>query len=332
VHRAVVEALRAADIVPRLQVGAPGANLKGPAVPPGARPRFAPPAADAPPPPPEPIHLVEQVVAAAPPPGAPGLQLDFIPGFGVRAAASSEHYVVETRELSAAAPRQGALEPEEPPGAVPYAEPAAREEASLIARLRAAPASPRAVAQVGETYILAEAGPLGMLIIDQHAAHEKIHFLQFMREAEAGRPLEIQPLMIPHTLEVAPAEAAALESLLPALKAAGFDVEPFGGGSFIIQSLPVLFERLNVPAFLRDLIDDVGQGDLPRELQRLLARISARAACRAALKAGDELTLAEMQRLVDELMQTEEALRCPHGRPTVLLLTREQIDRQFGRI
>ena len=331
VHRAVVEALRAADIVPRIQVSAPGANLKGPAAPPAAWPRPVTAAADDAPPPSEPIHLVEQIVSATPP-DAPARQLDFIPGFGARAAASSAHYVVEPHELStAAAPRQGASEPEDPPAAA-YAEPAAREEASLIARLRAAPAPPRAVAQVGETYILAEAGPLGMLILDQHAAHEKILFLQFMREAQAGRPLEIQPLMIPHTLEVAPAEAAALESLLPALKAAGFDVEPFGGGSFIIQSLPVLFERLNVPAFLRDLIDDVGQGDLPRELNRLLARISARAACRAAVKAGDELTLAEMQRLVDELLRTEEALRCPHGRPTVLLLTREQIDRQFGRI
>ena len=114
-----------------------------------------------------------------------------------------------------------------------------------------------------------------MLIIDQHAAHEKILYLNFIRQAEAGESaIEVQPLLLPHQIEVAPTEAGALESLIPALKAAGFDVEPFGGASFIVQALPLLFERLNVAAFLRDLIDDVGQGDLPRELRRLRERIA----------------------------------------------------------
>src|SRR5690606_13601474 len=104
-----------------------------------------------------------------------------------------------------------------------------------------------------------------------------------------------------------------------------------GENTYVVQSLPVVFERVNVEAFLRDLIDDVGQGDVPRELTRLRERICARAACRAAVMAGDTLSREEMQRLVDELVETSELLRCPHGRPTVLLLTRDQLDRQFGR-
>lgn len=213
------------------------------------------------------------------------------------------------------------------------AEPQAQEEAGLIARLRQGDVKPRAIAQVADTYILASAGPAGMLVIDQHAAHEKIVYLEYMRQAEKGPGvIEIQPLMAPYTLEVSPGEAAAVEEIIPALKQAGFDVDPFGDRTYLIQSIPVLFERLDASAFLRDLIDDHGQGNLPREMHRLHERICARAACRAAVKSGDPLTIDEMQRLVNDLMETADALRCPHGRPTVLLMTREMIDRQFGRI
>jgi DNA mismatch repair protein MutL len=154
-----------------------------------------------------------------------------------------------------------------------------------------------------------------------------------MREMErANRPIEVQPLLVPHQVQPAPGEVGAMEALLPGLREVGFDVEPFGGGAFIVQAVPVLFDRLDVEAFLRDLLDDAGQGDLPRELARLRERICARAACRAAVKAGDPLGAAQMQRLLDELLGTEEALRCPHGRPTMLLMTRDHMDRQFGRI
>ncbi len=152
-----------------------------------------------------------------------------------------------------------------------------------------------------------------------------------MREME-GRAIAVQPLLVPHALELGPAEAAALEPLLPPLRESGFEVEPFGGGTFMVQSVPTVFDGLNIEAFIRDLIDDVGQGDIGREIQRLRERICARAACRAAVKSGDRLTPDEMQRVVDQLLQTHELLRCPHGRPTTLHLTREQIDRQFGRL
>lgn len=333
VHRAVVEALRAADLVPRLQVPVPGEGLRGP-IPPGrgdlpamgqersfqsggqkagmsgpagAQYGAAPSGAGA-----DALRMSQDVATGAAPDRSleHGRQIDFVSGFGLGTDKGGN--------------KEGA-------GAA-YAEPAAQEEAGLIGKLRGAPSPPRALAQISDTYILADGGPLGMLVIDQHAAHEKILYLKFMRQAEeAGMP-EVQPLMVPHSIEVAPVEAAALESILPGLRQAGFDVDPFGGGTFIVQAIPVLFDRLDVPAFLRDLIDDVGQGDLPREMRRLRERICARAACRAAVKSGDDLSLAEMQRLVDELMHTAEALRCPHGRPTVLLLTREHIDHQFGRI
>ncbi len=309
VHRAVAEALRAANLVPTLTVPGPAPAAEK------AR------AADRP----ALIFTPTPVAGSAAPPaaGASG-QLDFVPGFALgrpEGAAPARPYG-ESESAGAAAPAA--------PAGGDEVDPAAREEAGLLARLRRLVPPPAAIAQVGDCYILAEAGADGMLVIDQHAAHEKYLYLKFMQESRGT--VAIQPLLIPQTVEVAPQEAAALEGLLPALSGIGFEIEPFGGGTFLIQALPVLFERLDATAFLRDLIDDIGGGDLPREMRRLRERICARAACRAAVKAGDRLAREEMQRLVDQLLSTEGLLRCPHGRPTTLLLTRDQLDRQFGRL
>ena len=343
VHRAVLETLRAADLIPRLQIPTPGSNLKGPQTPgglksapsrssgqstnegkttapiqPGERPGG------------EALALDSKTVPSSSASDSSTEQLDFVPGFGLspRDQTGAGH---ESGQAAGAPPSDQTT-----PATTrtPYAEPAAQEEADLIARLRQNPQPPRALAQVGETYIVAEAGGAGMLVIDQHAAHEKILYLQYMRQA--GRPqtggIDVQPLLVPHTLELSPADAQGLEALLPALAEAGFEVSPFGGQTYVVQAIPLLLERLDVAAFLHDLIDEIGQGDLPREMQRLRERICARAACRAAVKAGDRLSIEELQRLLDDLLKTEESLRCPHGRPTILLLTREQLDRQFGRI
>ncbi|HOE95348.1 MAG TPA: DNA mismatch repair endonuclease MutL [Candidatus Sumerlaeota bacterium] len=324
VHRAVLEALRAADLVPRLQMPPPGAGLKL-AAPPmpkdGTRPatRTAAPA--------PPLRLDQPDLTDASRDGAqPGDQLDFIPGFGLPG---------ESQGTEGTNPPPSPPPPSNTPAGpapVPYAEPVARDEASLLERLRRLPHPPRMLGQVAETYLLAEAGAEGMLVIDQHAAHEKILYLRYLRAAVRPDGIQVQPLMIPHSIDLAPEDEPALETLRPALAEAGFELEPFGGRTWLVQAIPVLFDRLDVPAFLRDLIDDVGQGDLPREMRRLRERICARAACRAAVKAGDRLAPEEMQRLLHDLLGTADALRCPHGRPTLLLLTRDQLDRQFGRL
>jgi DNA mismatch repair protein MutL len=312
VHRAVAEALRAADLVPTLKVAAPGAphpkaeirNSKFETQTPNST-TVDPPFSTS--------HSALRT-PHLPPPEHRSTQLDFVPGFGL--------------------PRSPGPQASAPPSSTgePYAEPAAREEATLIGRLRQSGATPRVLAQVGLTYIVAEAGGEGLLVVDQHAAHEKILYLDYMRQAARQGGIVVQPLLVPHSIELAPAEVSILEGLLPALAEAGFEVEPFGGRTFVVQAIPAALEKLDVPAFLRDLIDEIGDADVARELQRLRHKIGARAACRAAVKSGDRLTVEEMQRLLDQLMETEEALRCPHGRPTMLRLTREQMDGQFGRL
>jgi len=210
-----------------------------------------------------------------------------------------------------------------------YADETAQSEAALIERLRQRDVKPQILGQSGLTYVLAEAPGLGLLMLDQHAAHEKILYLEYMRRR--GAP-EIQSLMVPYTYEAPPSERAALEALCPALTAEGFETEHFGGGTFVVNSVPLIFNKLDVRALLRDLLDETGQGDIRREIDRVRHRIGAMAACRAAIKAGDALGQAQMQTLMDQVLETAEALRCPHGRPTLLLLTRDQLDRQFGRL
>jgi DNA mismatch repair protein MutL len=314
-HRAVAEALRAADLVPTLNVPPPGSGMKfqpaGPMAGGVSRP-IAPPQ-----PPGVPPLAMDQPRAAEGNGSERTDQPDFVPGFGLKGGDTA---------------RDSVPPPPSRPAAEEYADPAAQEEATLIGRLRAMGEPPRVLAQIAATYILADAGPEGLLVIDQHAAHEKILYVQFLRECERREGVVVQPLLLPHAIDLAPADAAALEAVAPELARLGFEVEPFGGNTFVVQALPAAFERLNVEAFIRDLIDDIGQGDLTREMQRLRHKIVARAACRAAVKSGDILSAPEMQRLVADLLGTEESLRCPHGRPTTLRLTRDQLDQQFGRL
>lgn len=317
VHRAAAEALRRTDIMPHLHISPIETGVKNGGAadlqqrmaefnrrhgPGSAAAQHAP----AP-------GFEKNAPFQSTPDGPSARSMDFVPGFGL--GNESKAYEME----QAAAPASGA-------------DCNALHDASLIARLNASGLRPRAVAQIATTYILADAGDAGVLTIDQHAAHEKIIYLKFMKEAESKSGVVVQPLMAPYQFEASPADAAALEAMRPALAEAGFEVEPFGGTTFLVQSVPAVFGRLNIPAFLRDLIDDVGGGDLPREIGRLREKICARAACRAAVKAGDELSLPELQSLVDEVMTTAGAQRCPHGRPTLMLLTREALDRQFGRL
>lgn len=212
------------------------------------------------------------------------------------------------------------------------ADPAALEDATLIDRLRREGVRPRALAQIELTYILADAPGHGLLLIDQHAAQEKLLYLKFRARPERRA---VQELLAPYEYEAAPSERPWLELLAPLLTAEGFETEPFGGSTFLVRSVPLVFEGMNVTAFLRDLIGEA-QGESRRELdaamETLRRKIGAMAACRAAIKAGDPLNIHEMQALVDQTLSIPEAQRCPHGRPTLLLLGKDQLDRQFGRL
>ncbi len=187
---------------------------------------------------------------------------------------------------------------------------------------------PEPLGQVADCYIVARAGD-NLVLIDQHAAHER---LLYMRLCERGVVSGVQPLLIPVTLDVPPEATPMVQGLLPALRELGLEVEYFGGHTFVVQAVPADLPNLDAGAVVADVVDDflaLGSATPPEVLRD---RILTRMACRAAVKAGQRLQLEEMRQLIRDIVDSRMGFTCPHGRPTMILLTRAQLDRQFKRV
>jgi DNA mismatch repair protein MutL len=186
----------------------------------------------------------------------------------------------------------------------------------------------RPVGQVGASYLVAE-GPDGLYLIDQHAAHERVLF-ESMMKAQADRQLEVQTLLDPQPVELQPEEVGLLDELLPALGALGIAVEPFGGSTVRVRSLPALVSQLRPADVLRAVLGRFEEDEAPLAVE-VEARVAARVCKRAAVKAGQILSLAEQERLVRELEACRSPRTCPHGRPTMIHISVDALERQFGR-
>jgi DNA mismatch repair protein MutL len=184
--------------------------------------------------------------------------------------------------------------------------------------------------QVHDTYILAETRS-GLLIIDQHAAHERILFEALMRDFDAGgRPS--QRLLFPITLRLSAAEYAVAEDTRALLARAGFEAEPFGGRTVIVHAAPNPHPWFNAEQCLRDMLAELAEGsELTRAARNQYERLAMTFACKAAIKAGQPLSGDEMHRLFEELFATELPYHDVHGRPTIVRLSTEELARRFGR-
>jgi DNA mismatch repair protein MutL len=171
------------------------------------------------------------------------------------------------------------------------------------------------IGQLAAAYILAE-GPDGLYIVDQHAAHERVFFERF--ERAVARQLLLQPAAV----ELGDPPVAELA-------AAGFTLEPFGPGTWLLRAVPADLSGREPLALLRDFVAHLAEEPVAEPPQRRAAR--ALAACKAAVKAGDPLTAGEMAALLEDLASCRQAYTCPHGRPTVLRLTYPELERRFGR-
>ena len=182
--------------------------------------------------------------------------------------------------------------------------------------------------QLRRTYLMFERGE-GVVLIDQHSAHERILFEQFMNVLERGASPS-QRLLFPATLHLGPAEADAFEANRDALTKLGFEIEPFGGHSVIVSSVPMPHERFDALRCLRDTLDALTGDRVPSAAARH-ERLAATVACKAAIKAGDALSLAEMQALYIGLAGTTLPAHDVHGRSTIVQITWDELDRRFGR-
>jgi DNA mismatch repair protein MutL len=186
----------------------------------------------------------------------------------------------------------------------------------------------RLVGQVGAAYLVAE-GPDGLYLIDQHAAHERILFERLMAQ-QNGNQIASQALLQPVTLELSSESAPLLMGNLAILNRYGFQVEPFGQSAFLIRALPALMADADPRAALQALVEDFEEDEEPLK-NELEARLIARICKRAAVKAGKVLTPAEQIALVDGLEGCRSPRTCPHGRPTMIHLSADLLERQFGR-
>jgi DNA mismatch repair protein MutL len=212
--------------------------------------------------------------------------------------------------------------PEEtlPPRAAPRPEPLVTNRLGL-----------HVIGCVAQLYLVAES-PEGLVLIDQHAAHERVLFEQMLKRMALQEPAS-QQLLFPVTLEFLPREADFLLAQVETLQQAGVGITRFGPSSFLIDALPAMVKARDVAGFIRTVVTDLQQeGGETRKGRRLSEEIVAKTVCRHAVKANDALKPAEWDMLLHDLLACDLPYTCPHGRPTMIQLSLPELDKKFGRV
>jgi DNA mismatch repair protein MutL len=187
----------------------------------------------------------------------------------------------------------------------------------------------RAVAQIGGVYILAE-NRHGLVIVDMHAAHERIVYERLKLTLDAAQ-IESQPLLIPVTFAATPAEIATAESQQDVLQQLGLDVTPLSTSVLAVRAVPAALRDADVVELTRAVLADLLQTEGSRVVQRARDEVLATMACHGAVRANRQLTLAEMNALLRDMERTARADQCNHGRPTWRQLTMRELDALFLR-
>jgi DNA mismatch repair protein MutL len=188
----------------------------------------------------------------------------------------------------------------------------------------------RILGQLQESYIIA-CDAMGLLIIDQHVAHERILYEKMAGEMQRSI-VEVQGLLVPLSLELPPHQVALIERVMPELQRSGFQVEHFGGASVLIRSVPAIAGQSDCRKLLSEILEGLEIEERTLDLERIRDRIAVGTACRAAIKVNMALTYDKMQWLIDQLSLTRIPTKCPHGRPIILRFSSYEIERNFGRI
>ncbi len=184
-------------------------------------------------------------------------------------------------------------------------------------------------AQVHENYIIAQTAT-GMVIVDQHAAHERLVYERLKRQmAETG--IKAQALLIPEIVEFSPTDAARLLEVADDLARLGLTIEPFGGGAIAVRETPAILGVVSAAALLRDVLDELADLGQSGTLQARMDAILSRMACHGSVRSGRQMRAEEMNALLREMEATPHSGQCNHGRPTYVELKLADIERLFGR-
>lgn len=189
---------------------------------------------------------------------------------------------------------------------------------------------PQNALQVHNRYLVVETDA-GIEVIDQHALHERILYEQ-IREKVLACAMESQKLLVPEPVDLTATEAAAALEHAELLAQLGVEIQPFGGETVLVSSYPAMLANLSPAEVLRELVEKLLQGGRQPEARDLIDELLHMIACKAAVKFGDRLTNEEVEALLSQRHLAQDQHHCPHGRPTALVFTREDLDRQFKRI
>ncbi len=184
----------------------------------------------------------------------------------------------------------------------------------------------RVIGQVSKMYIIAEKGE-DLVLIDQHAAHERILYEQVIRMKKP----RVQELITPITIELSPKEKVLMEDYIPYLEEYGFGISEFGDNTFVVTFVPDVFGQLEHPEFIHDIINDLLASGKVKKETGISEKVSKTLACRAAIKGGAACSLRQMEELIEQLKKAENPYSCPHGRPTIITFTKAELDRMFAR-
>jgi DNA mismatch repair protein MutL len=188
----------------------------------------------------------------------------------------------------------------------------------------------RVIGQLHNTYILCESVD-GLILIDQHAAHERVLFEQLKARASAGR-MATQRLLIPDVMDLGYNEAAVLERLIPELCTFGFEIEPFGGHTFIVKAVPFLLASKEIKPLIIEMIEKIIEIGFQTSLEKSIEECLTIMACHGAIRANQPLSGSEITALLQELDICENPAHCPHGRPIWIRWSSRFLDKSFKRI
>jgi DNA mismatch repair protein MutL len=202
--------------------------------------------------------------------------------------------------------------------------------AGALADAVGSPADGERAVQMHDRYIVVESRA-GIEVIDQHALHERVLY-ERLKTAVAAGGLEVQRLLVPERIELSPGELELVEQHAAALERGGLRIEPFGGTTVIVTAKPALVGGTGAAEIVREVLDKLAAAAADGSRGMLVDEVLHGLACRAAIKAGDPLSQAEIDALVRDRRLVQDSHHCPHGRPTSLTLSRQELDRQFRRI
>ena len=188
----------------------------------------------------------------------------------------------------------------------------------------------RLVGVIGKLYVVLESDR-GLVLLDQHAAHERILFEQMLSRVEQGGSAPSQKLLLPETIELPPRDAQFLRDQLPALTRLGVGLSEFGERTFLLDALPPFVKVGDARRFVLDLVDELKAAGREVNTVRLGEQVVAKTVCRHAVKANDPLAGKELQNLVEDLRKCAMPYTCPHGRPTLIEMNYRELERKFGR-